>query len=150
MEGPVIRPMTPADYPEVYALWLRIPGMGLLTLDDSEAGITRYLERNPGLSFVALHNGALVGTILSGHDGRRGVIYHTCVAPEHRGGGLGKQLEQKALEALKAEGINKVMLMVFKNNQTGNDFWLRQGWLQRQDIHFYSMPINPDNTDIKT
>ncbi len=31
---------------------------------------------------VAYEDGKIVGAILSGHDGRRGYIYHTVVLPE--------------------------------------------------------------------
>lgn len=48
-----IRTMRPEDYPQVYDLWLRTPGMGLNTTDDSRQGIERYLRRNPNTCFVA-------------------------------------------------------------------------------------------------
>ena len=79
-----IRLMIPADYPQVYALWRSTPGMGLNNLDDSEEGITRYLQRNPTTCFVAEEAGALIGTVLSGHDGRRAFIYHLAVAAPYR------------------------------------------------------------------
>jgi hypothetical protein len=50
--------------------------MGLNNLDDSPEGIARYLQRNPSTCFAAEEEGELVGVILSGHDGRRGFIYH--------------------------------------------------------------------------
>ena len=129
-----IRAMTIADYDSVYALWLSCRGMGLNDLDDSREGIGRYLARNPGTCFVCESSGAITGVILSGHDGRRGYIHHTAVHPDHRGQGIGTLLVNAALQALKAEGINKVALVVFERNIPGNAFWERQGFTAREDL----------------
>jgi hypothetical protein len=43
-----IQPMTAEDFSDVCSLWENTPGMGLNPYDDSEAGIGRYLARNPG------------------------------------------------------------------------------------------------------
>lgn len=80
-----IRKMTIDDYDSLYELWIHTPGMGLNDVDDSREGISRYLERNPKTCFVAEENGRLLGGILSGHDGRRGYIYHTAVAAGEQG-----------------------------------------------------------------
>ena len=52
--------------------WRRIPGMGLNDYDDSEEGLRRFLRRNPKTAFAVWEGDALLGTILAGHDGRRG------------------------------------------------------------------------------
>ena len=65
-----IREMRPDDYPVVIALWQACEGIGLSDADSPEA-IARYLEHNPGLSFVALEQDQLLGAALCGHDGRR-------------------------------------------------------------------------------
>lgn len=129
-----IRKMTPADYASVYALWMSCPGMGLNDRDDSEEGIRRYLERNPDTCFAAEEEGTLVGAILSGHDGRRGYIYHTAVAPARQRRGIGAKLVETALAALRVEGINKAALVVFSRNEAGNAFWERMGFTAREDI----------------
>ena len=102
-----IRSMKIDDYDAVYALWLSCPGMGLNNFDDSRAGIRKYLKRNPNTCFVAVEGGRVVGAILAGHDGRRGYISHTAVAPDCQRGGIGGQLVAAALEGLKSEGIAK-------------------------------------------
>jgi len=129
-----IRNMTPGDYAAVHALWLRTPGMGLNDVDDSPAGIEKYLQRNPNTCFVAEKNGTTIGVILAGHDGRRGYIHHTCVDAQYRGQGLGTQLVETALAALQNEGITKVALVVFAHNAGGNRFWERIGFTARKDL----------------
>ena len=129
-----IRNMRLDDYDSVYALWLSCPGMGLNNLDDSREGIAKYLARNPDTCFVAEEQGNIIGAILTGHDGRRGYISHTAVSPAHQRQGIGKQMVETALNALKAQGINKVSLVVFAYNDKGNAFWEKMGFTGRSDL----------------
>ena len=129
-----IRSMRIEDYDSVYALWLSCPGMGLNNVDDSREGISKYLARNPDTCFVSVEEGGIVGAILAGHDGRRGSIGHTAVSAAYRGRGIGRQLVETALNALKAQGIHKVNLVVFAKNEAGNAFWEKMGFGQRPDL----------------
>lgn len=129
------RIMTMEDYSEAYDLWI-ICGNGLNDKDDSPKGIEKYLKRNPSTSFVATCDGKVVGVILCGHDGRRGIIQHACVSPDYRRLGIGNRLVELALEALKDEGINKVLLVAFKKNEGGNAFWEAQGFTLREDLNY--------------
>jgi N-acetylglutamate synthase len=129
-----IRTMTMEDYDEVYRLWLGTPGMGLNTTDDSREGIAAYLARNPSTCFVAEEGGRIVGVILSGHDGRRGFIHHTAVLGERQKSGIGSALVEQALRALEREKIHKVALVVFSQNENGNAFWEKRGFLRRGDL----------------
>jgi ribosomal protein S18 acetylase RimI-like enzyme len=129
-----IRNMTIDDYDGVYALWASVPGVGLNQVDDSQRGIKKYLDRNPSTCFVAESGGAVAGVILSGHDGRRGFIYHTAVAPSHRHRGIGTALLTAAMGALKNEGIHKAALVVFADNPAGNSFWENRGFILRRDL----------------
>ncbi|MCR5747015.1 MAG: GNAT family N-acetyltransferase, partial [Lachnospiraceae bacterium] len=83
--------MTIDDYKESYDLWIKC-GNGLNNKDDSREGIEKYLKRNPNTSFVAVLDGRVVGVILCGHDGRRGIVQHACVSPDCRRMGIGKKL----------------------------------------------------------
>ena len=137
-----IRKMLIEDYDKVYDLWISTPGMGLNDIDDSREGIEKYLLRNPNTCFVAEKDDEIIGVILSGHDGRRGYIHHTAVSVLERKQGIGQSLLEYAMEALKAEGINKVALVVFKRNEIGNDFWQRQGFSVRDDLNYRNKHIN--------
>ena len=129
------RLMTIDDYEEVYDLWIKC-GNGLNNKDDSREGIEKYLKRNPSTSYVAVLDGNVVGCILCGHDGRRGIIQHTCVSSDCRRMGIGKQLVGLAIDALLREGINKVLLVAFKKNEGGNAFWESQGFTLREDLNY--------------
>lgn len=99
-----IRTMNISDYDNVYALWLSCKNMGFNNVDDSHDGIKRFLERNPSTCFVAEVNNEIAGVIISGNDGRRGYIYHMSVAEKYRRCGIGTNLVNACLSALKKRG----------------------------------------------
>ena len=128
-----IRRMTITDYDNVYQLWRSCAGMGLNNLDDSKEGIDRFLKRNPDTCFVA-EDKTIIGVIMAGNDGRRGYIYHTAVHPDCRHQGIASKLVDAAVKSLAEQGINKVALVVFHTNETGNEFWEKQGFTIRNDL----------------
>ncbi|WKS98534.1 GNAT family N-acetyltransferase [Gallibacterium salpingitidis] len=131
-----ITPMQITDYDAVYQLWLSCKGMGLNDLDDSQEGITRFLQRNPDTCFVAKIEQKIVGVILAGNDGRRGYIYHTAVAPNYRNQGIATMMVEKVLQQFQQLKIHKVALLVFTHNQQGNRFWEKLGFTLRNDVNY--------------
>ena len=141
----VIRTMTIEDYDGVRALWMTIKGFAIRSVDDSKEGVELFIKRNPTTSVVAEVDGRIVGAILCGHDGRRGCLYHVCVAQEFRMQGIGKAMVVRAMEALRAEKINKVSLIAFTSNDIGNAFWKQIGWTKREDLNYYDFTLNEAN-----
>lgn len=137
--------MKPEDYDKVYSLWNTIRGFGIRSIDDSKEGVTAFLKRNPTTSMLAVLHGQVIGSVLCGHDGRTGYLYHVCVAEEYRKHGIGKAMVAGAMEALKKEGINKVALLAFRSNEIGNCFWKGVGWTQRTDVNYYDFILNTEN-----
>jgi len=136
-----IHPMNIQDYDDCLTLWQATEGMGLSKADSREA-IDRYLARNPGMSFVARDgDGYLVGAVLCGHDGRRGMLHHLAVRTDCRGQGLGRELVERGMAALEQEGIDKCHLVVYQNNAGGRTFWLRTGWFERPELVLMSKNI---------
>ena len=141
-----VRTMKIEDYGGLYALWMSIKGFGIRSIDDSRAGVERFLKRNPDTSVVAVsEEGAIVGAILCGHDGRRGCLYHVCVREDYRRLGIGKAMVVHCMNALRAEHINKVSLIAFTRNDVGNAFWKRIGWTEREDLNYYDFILNEEN-----
>ena len=122
-----IRRMTLRDYAAVHRLWLQAEGMSL-TGDDNREGIALYLRRNRGLCFIATSENQLIGTVLCGHDGRRGILRHLAVRKEFRKQGIALRLVQKSLTALAGQGIQKCNLYVMDYNVTGLRFWKHIGF----------------------
>lgn len=141
----MIRIMTIDDYDGVRDLWMKIKGFGIRSIDDSREGVEQFLKRNPTTSVVAVEDEKIVGSILCGHDGRRGCFYHVCVDEKYRMRGIGKSMVVKAMEALKAENINKVSLIAFTQNDIGNAFWNEIGWTKREDLNYYDFTLNEAN-----
>lgn len=137
-----IRQMQIDDYDAVHALWQASEGVGLSDAD-SRAGIANYLQRNPGMSFVALAQGTIIGAVLCGHDGRRGYLHHLAVASSHRRQGIGKELVECCLAALQAIGIAKCNLFLFGRNQDGAAFWECTGWSRRDDLVLLQKVVAP-------
>lgn len=136
----VIAVMAPGDYDEVIALWRSSPGIGLSSADERSA-ITRYLARNQGMSFTARENGRLIGAVLCGHDGRRGFLHHLAVDPASRGRGLGRELTERCMTALRAAGIDKCHLFVKRSNDPAVRYWQAVGWQERDDLWMYSIDV---------
>ena len=140
-----VRTMTIEDFDQVHALWMTISGFAIRSIDDSREGVERFLRRNPTTSVVAEEDGKIVGSILCGHDGRRGCLYHVCVHKDYRMRGIGKAMVVYAMNALKAEEISKVSLIAFTRNDIGNAFWNRIGWTRRLDLNYYDFTLNEKN-----
>ncbi len=136
-----IRKMVINDYDDVYALWMACAGMGLNNLDDSREGIDKFLKRNPDTCFVAEYDNQIVGVIIVGNDGRRGYIYHTAVDTQYRKRGVARQLVETSMQELKKCGINKVALVVFDRNESGNAFWEKLGFTVREDLVYRNKAI---------
>lgn len=134
-----------SDYQSIYNLWENTSGMGLRSLDDSEAGIKRFLLRNPKTNFVAVVDEKIVGVIMAGNDGRRGYIYPLAVQNEYRRRGIASALVKECLMALRTEEINKAALVVFSDNKSGNHFWKKLGFIERDDLVYRNLSINEEN-----
>ena len=129
MEGVTLRAMTKEDYEGAYKLWETIHGFGLLSVDDKEERIHAFIDRNPGLSVVAV----------------KGCFYHVCVREDLRRQGIGKAMSVACMRALKDEGINCVSLNSFKRNNLGNSFWSGEGYKLRDDYNMYDFLLNEEN-----
>ncbi|WP_375754099.1 GNAT family N-acetyltransferase [Vibrio sp. HN007] len=138
--------MTISDYDQVIKLWSTTEAM-LLRDADSRESIERYLKLNPGLSYVAENSQTITGAILVGTDGRRGYVQHLAVHKSVRGNGIGKQLINRAIEALESNGISKTHLFVANDNINAQEFYQSLGWYPRDEVRMYSFNAS-DNQNI--
>ena len=137
-----IQEMSMDDFDEVYELWQSTPEIVLSDIDTHES-IARFLERNPGFSYVARQAGSLVGVVLCSHDGRRGYIDHLAVRDSHRLQGIGKALVIRCLYNLMRVGIRRSNLFIFEGNQDAIEFWKKIGWSPKLNMVMMSQPISP-------
>jgi putative acetyltransferase len=131
--------MTTADHAAVCELWRQHDGPASAAALDV---FTRFLERNPGISPVAVitvptRSGPVervIGAAWCGHDGQRGSLHHVAVDPSHRMGGVGRALVAGCLEALAAARITACTAFVRGTNREAMMFWRRLGWLYENDL----------------
>lgn len=134
--------MTIEDYDEAYALWRTTENVGLSGADEKD-DVKAYLARNPGLSLVARCDGKLIGTVLCGHDGRRGYLHHLAVAPAFRRNGVATRLIDQCLSKLHEIGIQKCHIFLYADNESGARFWTKTGWIDRTDLRMHSKETKP-------
>ena len=146
-----IRPVSIDDYDGIFELWnsTEQSRRALNPVDDTREGIEKYLKRNPTTCFLAYINDEentekIVGVILTRHDGRRAIVHHLCVHPEHRRQGIAHLLVENAEEALRKEGITKIFGLVFKDNEPANAFWEEQGYTLRTNLNYRNKTLNQD------
>ena len=138
-----LRPLNESDIPAARRFWEGIPGLSLGDADGPKS-LASFLTRNPGLSWGAFDDFRLAATLLGGHDGRRGFLYHLAVDERDRGHGLSTELMTRVLEGLGACGITKVHAFVLIDNTQGLAFWAsaaRRGWSRRGDVLLFSKSL---------
>ncbi|WEJ73206.1 GNAT family N-acetyltransferase [Pseudomonas sp. PSE14] len=135
----LLRSAVPDDHAALRALWERTPGIQLRRDDDYEPFVL-YLRRNPGLSLVLEEGDQVIGSLLAGHDGRRGYLQHLVVDEAFRGRGLARALLDEALARLAREGIGKSHVFVLRDAPEALAFWEAQaGWGRREDLQVFSV-----------
>jgi ribosomal protein S18 acetylase RimI-like enzyme len=127
----------PADYENALNLWQNAgDGIGI-GLSDQPEEIAKKLQRDPDLFLVAEDNGCLIGTVIGGFDGRRGMVYHLAVAPEFRCQGLASHLMQELESRLAAKGCRKAYLLVKNGNDLASSFYEKRGWSEMDHVEIY-------------
>jgi ribosomal protein S18 acetylase RimI-like enzyme len=130
----------PQDYPSVLDLW-QTAGPGVhVRRSDSAAEIEKKLQRDPDLFLVAERDGRIIGTVMGGFDGRRGVIYHLAVVQEYRQLGLGTALMDDVERRLKEKGCIRSYLLVTRDNPGAVDFYTHRGW-ETMDLHIMAKDL---------
>jgi ribosomal protein S18 acetylase RimI-like enzyme len=131
----------PEDYPAALRLWENAgPGIHVRRSDELEE-IQKKLQRDPDLFMVAETAGRLVGTIIGGFDGRRGMIYHLAVEAAFRQHGVGSLLMDEVERRLKAKGCLKCYLMVAIDNDSAMRFYETRHWERMDTVHTYSKEL---------
>jgi len=129
------------DYPSARLLWENAgPGINLRRSDEPEE-IQKKLLRDPDLFLVAENNGKLVGTVIGGFDGRRGLIYHLAVEAAFRQHGIGSLLMDEVERRLKAKGCLKCYLLVTVDNEDAMHFYQMRKWERMDTIYTYTKEL---------
>lgn len=118
----------PDDYPQTVEIWKNSSPGVRFSRSDSPDEIQKLLKFSSDLFLVAVSNHSIVGTIIGGYDGRRGMIYHLAVKESFRNAGIGKALMAEIEARLMAKGCIKSYLFVTRNNTPVIQYYQDLGW----------------------
>ncbi len=123
-----LREFTLADYHAVRALWEEYPDELGLGRSDARPEIAKKFAHDPELFLLAEQNGKIIGTVIGGFDGRRGIIYHLAVDRAWRRQGLGRILMEEVERRLASKGCIRAYLLVKPENLDVIEFYKQLGW----------------------
>jgi ribosomal protein S18 acetylase RimI-like enzyme len=131
----------PSDYEQVFELWRGIEKGVHVGRSDSLDEIGKKINRDPDLFLVAESNGIIIGTVMGGFDGRRGLIYHLAVSPAFRGQGIGSHLMDEVESRLREKGCLKCYLLVTLDNIEVADYYMQRGWQHMDQVQLYGKEL---------
>jgi ribosomal protein S18 acetylase RimI-like enzyme len=131
----------PADYESVYELWKSIEKGVHVGRSDTLPEIEKKISRDPDLFLVAEVDETIIGSVIGGYDGRRGLIYHLAVAASFRGKGIGSCLMEEVESRLRAKGCVKCYLMVLEGNIEAEKYYQQRGWQHMDTVHLYGKEL---------
>ena len=128
----------PADYEGTLRLWEGIEKGMRVGRSDAPAEIAKKLQRDPDLFLVAEANSQIVGSIMGGYDGRRGMVYHLAVQSDMRKHGIATELLSEVERRLQAKGCLKCYLVVFADNTDAARFYEQRGWCEMSEDRLFA------------
>ena len=130
----------PNDYTAALELWRGTDGVHVGP-SDTPKEIQKKLERDPDLFLVAEVNSQVIGTIIGGYDGRRGLIYHLAVHADFRERGIGAALLNEVESRLKTKGCHKCYLLILADNPEAVPFYENRGWGEMTDCRIFGKKL---------
>ena len=130
----VISTIEDRDVPEVIALWERCGSPR--AWNDPAADIALARKESNSTILLGRHEGALVASVLVGHDGHRGWVYYVSVDPDHRFKGFGRDIMRAAEDWLRPRGIRKLQLMVRPDNAKVHAFYEALGYFEQKRVTY--------------
>jgi len=131
----------PADYQQVYELWSSIEKGVHVGRSDSPSEIEKKISRDPDLFLVAEAENRIIGSVIGGYDGRRGLIYHLAVSASCRGQGIGSRLMNEVEARLRAKGCLKCYLLVTTDNTEVETYYRQLGWQPMDTVHLFGKEL---------
>jgi ribosomal protein S18 acetylase RimI-like enzyme len=127
----------PDDYAPTLKLWESMEMGVSVGRSDTFEEIEKKLQRDPDLFLVAEQNDEIIGTVIGGYDGRRGLIYHLAVHKDVRKQGVGAMLMNEVETRLQAKGCVKCYLLVVADNERAIHFYENRGWFEMKEDRIF-------------
>lgn len=123
-----------ADVENIVTLWQRC---GLTRpWNDPHADIALARRRDNSTILIGRDGGAIVATVMVGHDGHRGWVYYVAVDPGCQKRGYGRLVMAAAEDWLRAAGILKLQLLVRRGNVPASAFYQSLGFEESTSVMF--------------
>ena len=120
------------DREQVLALWQECDLIH--PKNDPQKDLDRKKGFGEELFLVIEEREKIIGTVMGGYDGHRGIINYLGVHPSFRGQGLGKMLLQAVEQKLIDLGCPQVNLLVWSNNSEVLKFYKKTQYSEANDI----------------
>ena len=131
----------PEDYQQVHDLWSSMEKGVRLGRSDTPAEIEKKVARDPDLFLVAEAEDRIVGSVIGGYDGRRGIIYHLAVSAAFRNQGIGSRLMEEVEARLRDKGCLKSYLLVTEDNQEVESYYRSRGWQPMDTVRLFGKEL---------
>ena len=129
------------DFDQVLCLW-KNAGLGIhLRRSDEKEEIKKKLLRDPDLFLVAESGGRIIGTVMGGFDGRRGMVYHLAIEHSFRRMGIGNALMSELESRMMKKGCIRMYLLVTHDNVDAIRFYESQDW-EQMDLRIYAKDLS--------
>ncbi len=122
-----VRSATLDDEQQVIALW---HACDLVASYNDPVADFRFAKAGPCSDvLVAVDEaGAIMGSVMVGHDGHRGWLYYVAASPASRGEGVGRRVVEAAENWLREHGVAKAQLLVRETNTKVVSFYEHLGF----------------------
>jgi ribosomal protein S18 acetylase RimI-like enzyme len=107
---------------------------------DEAEEIRKKIERDPDLFLIAEIDGQVIGTVMGGFDGRRGMVYHLAVDQSYRQKGIGRLLMNELEKRMAHKGCIRSYLLVTRDNSEAIHFYETTGW-EQMDLLVYGKDL---------
>lgn len=132
----------PEDYQQVHDLWSSMEKGVHVGRSDTLEEIAKKVRRDPDLFLVAECDDRIIGSVMGGYDGRRGLLYHLAVSSTYRSQGIGSQLMDEVESRLREKGCLKCYLLVTEDNSEVEPYYRKRGWQPMDTIHLFGKELS--------
>ncbi len=132
----------PRDYDGALKLWQGMEFGVQVGRSDAPEEIQKKLQRDPDLFLIAEVDNEIVGTIIGGYDGRRGMIYHLAVHASVREQGIASLLLNEIEKRLKTKGCLKCYLLIDADNEDAAQFYVKRGWYEMKADRIFGKELS--------
>ena len=87
----------------------------------------------------------VIGTVMGGYDGHRGVMNYLAISPDFRGNGFGKMLVEVVENKLKQLGCPKLNLLVRSDNVEVSRFYESIDYKKQDDVSVFGKRLISDD-----